>query len=174
MVHLVGFTIRIGLVLYNLSIYVKSDLKFKIYLFPTQFISVLCMDLIINIDCFSTQRWLTSLQNGNRLFTVWYERSAVKGNAGQFSSTKVQMLSYELIALALQLNSPISLSLLYQPNNISRGLQIMKLLIRKFSLASSDFLPLRPDNPSSTRYNWTTSVCVPPFLWETRFHIRAE
>jgi len=37
--------------------------------------------------------------------------------------------------------------------NICRGLQIMKLLIRKLSLASSDFLPLGPDNTSPARYN---------------------
>ena len=63
---------------------------------------------------------------------------------------------------------------LMQLYNICRGLQIMKLLIRKLSLASSDFLPLGPDNTSPARYNWPPSSFGPPFLWETRFHIRAE
>jgi hypothetical protein len=56
------------------------------------------------------------------------------------------MVPYEPIALAVLFNAPVSLSLFDQPTNTCRGPQVTEILIRKFSLASSYFLPFRLNN----------------------------
>jgi hypothetical protein len=62
----------------------------------------------------------------------------------------------------------------YHPQNIGWGVQIMELLITKFSPLPCYLVPLRPKNFSSTPYSQTPSACVPPTMSATKFHTHTK
>jgi len=71
-----------------------------------------------------------------------------------------------------------------QLNNIFWSVQVMKLLVMQSPPASCHFLPLRTKHSqlkhkdnftyTSSWFSHAPSICVPPLLWQTKFHTHTK
>ena len=66
--------------------------------------------------------------------------------------------------------APILFFFISSPLNICWAIQIMKLLIVQFSPVSCYFPLLAPYLPQHPILTHTPLTCVPPSMWETKFH----